>query len=201
MLSIKEDFDKKPLGKIAENGELDLYKVSFHLTEIQGLKWTFYEFVDYMGAKKEWVNANYEKLTRKVAWFDNIIAFHQVWNRIPHAKVGSILCDGEKFKLFKDYEGQTYQVTVLMLFKYPILPQYEDKRNKAELRLDLGHIKDAESIQLVWENLVLDMVTGNCPGITDNENEGVSGIRLNQKARDNKINGYRVEIWLLSNDE
>lgn len=136
-----------------------------------------------------------------MAWFDNIIAFHQVWNRIPHAKVGSILCDGEKFKFFKDYEGRTYQVTVLMLFKYPILPQYEDKRNKAELRLDLGHIKDVEYIQLVWETLVLDMVTGNCPGITDNEKEGVSGIRLNQKARDNKINGYRVEIWLLSADE
>ena len=108
-----------------------------------------------------------------MAWFDNIIAFHQVWNRIPHAKVGSILCDGEKFKFFKDYEGRTYQVTVLMLFKYPILPQYEDKRNKAELRLDLGHIKDVEYIQLVWETLVLDMVTGNCPGITDNEDEGV----------------------------
>ena len=88
-----------------------------------------------------------------------------------------------------------------MLFKYDVLPQYEDKRNRAELRLDLGHIKDVESIQLVWETLVLDMVTGNCPGITDNDNEGVSGIRLNQKARDNKINGYRVEIWLLSPDE
>ena len=33
MLSIKEDFDKKQLGKIAENGELDLYKVSIILTK------------------------------------------------------------------------------------------------------------------------------------------------------------------------
>jgi len=47
MLSIKEDFDKKQLGKIAENGELDLFKVSYFLTEIQGLKWTVYEFIDY----------------------------------------------------------------------------------------------------------------------------------------------------------
>lgn len=28
MLSIKEDFTKKEMGKIAENGELDLFKVS-----------------------------------------------------------------------------------------------------------------------------------------------------------------------------
>ena len=53
------------------------------------------------------------------------------------------------------------------------MPQFEDKRNKAELRLDLGHIKDVESLQLIWETLVLDMVTGNCPGVTDNEDEGV----------------------------
>ena len=111
------------------------------------------------------------------------------------------MCDGEKFKLFQDFEGHHYQVTTLMLFKHPILPQFEDKRNKAELRLDLGHIKDVESLQLIWETLVLDMVTGNCPGVTDNEDEGVSGIRLVQKARDDRVNGYRVEIWLLSGDE
>ena len=45
------------------------------------------------------------------------------------------------------------------------------------------------------------MVTGNCPGVTDNENEGVSGIRLVQKASHDRVNGYRVEIWLLSGDE
>lgn len=33
MLSIKEDFEKKQLGKIAENGELDLYKVSILVTK------------------------------------------------------------------------------------------------------------------------------------------------------------------------
>ena len=88
-----------------------------------------------------------------------------------------------------------------MLFKHPILPQFEDNRNKAELRLDLGGIKDVDSLQLIWETLVLDMITGNCPGVTDNVDEGVSGIRLVQKAKDDRVNGYRVEIWLLSGDE
>lgn len=48
MLQVQEDFTKKEMGKIAENGELDLFKVSKNkdLT-FKGLKWTVYEFIDY----------------------------------------------------------------------------------------------------------------------------------------------------------
>ena len=85
-----------------------------------------------------------------------------------------------------------------MMFKHGIKPAFEDKRNKAELRLDLGNIKDIDTLQLIWETLVHDMISGNCPGVTDNETEGVSGVRLVQKAKNNSINGYRLEVWLLS---
>ena len=127
-----------------------------------------------------------------------MISFHQVWNRLPHANVSKILCDGNEFKVFHDFEGQSYQVTTLMMFKHGIKPAFEDKRNKAELRLDLGNIKDIDPLQLIWETLVHDMISGNCQGVTDNLTEGVSGIRLVQKAKNNSINGYRLEIWLLS---
>jgi len=84
------------------------------------------------------------------------------------------------------------------MFKHGIKPAFEDKRNKAELRLDLGNIKDLDTLQLIWETLVHDMISGNCKGVTTNETEGISGIRLVQKAKNNSINGYRLEIWLLS---
>ena len=57
-----------------------------------------------------------------------------------------MLCDGEKFKVFKDFEGNPYQVTTVMMFKNGIRPLFEDKRNKAEIRLDLGNIKDHEQL-------------------------------------------------------
>ena len=129
-----------------------------------------------------------------------MISFHQVWNRLPHANVSKILCDGTEFKVFHDFEDQPYQVTTLMMFKHGIKPAFEDKRNKAELRLDLGNIREIDMLQLIWETLVLDMISGNCQGVTDNDTEGISGIRLVQKAKNNSISGYRLEIWLLNDD-
>ena len=53
---------------------------------------------------------NYSKLCHKVAWFDNMITFHQAWNRIPHAKVKQVLYDAEdcKLKVFKDENGKDF---------------------------------------------------------------------------------------------
>ena len=45
------------------------------------------------------------------------------------------------------------------------------------------------------------MISGNCQGVTDNDFEGISGIRLVQKAKNNSISGYRLEIWLLSDED
>ena len=136
-----------------------------------------------------------------MAWFDNIVSFHQVWNRIPHANVSSILCDGEKFKVFRDFEDHPYQVSAIMIFRHGIRPYFEDKKNKAELRLDLGNVREPELLQLIWETFVFDVISGNCPGVADKDDEGISGIRLVQKASGNMLKGYRLEVWLLSSDE
>lgn len=94
-----------------------------------------------------------------------MITFHQAWNNIQHADIRNILFDGESFKVFKDHEGHNYQVTCLMLFKYGIVPAFEDYKNKSELRLDFGIVKDLGIIQSIWETVVFDFMTGNCPGL------------------------------------
>ena len=73
----KETFDNE-FSKLGD--EFKLYK---------GLKWTIWEQIDFEGKKVEW-----SKQDRKVAWFDNIITFHQVWNRLPHANLLNVLFDG-----------------------------------------------------------------------------------------------------------
>lgn len=86
-----------------------------------------------------------------------------------------------------------------MLFKHGITPAYEDTRNKAELRLDFGLIRDLGILQNVWETVVFDFMTGNCPGL-DTE-EGINGVRVVQKSKNFNVNGFRIEFWLSTGNE
>lgn len=145
---------------------------------------------------------NYSKLCKKVAWFDNMITFHQAWNTIPHSKVRSVMYDAveNKFKVFKDHNGKDYMVTVMMMFLHPIAPQSEDKRNKGYFRIELGKINDIDDLQKLWETLVYDCVTGNIPGL-DKADDGVTGVRFIQKCQWNQLNSYRVEVWTKNPNE
>ena len=126
----------------------------------KNLKWTIWEFIEYDASKRDWANKNYEKLVRKVAWFDNMITFHQAWNRVPHADIRKLLFDGESFKVFKDHEGHNYQVTCLMLFKHGIIPAYEDKRNKeiSDLRSKKMEIVKLNSVKKIFYYLYTKII-------------------------------------------
>lgn len=109
-----------------------------------------------------------------------------------------MLYDANKktFKVFKDENGKDFLVTVLMLFQTKIQPQSEDKTNKGFFRIDIGKNRDWETLQKIWETLVLDCVTGNIPGLDSGAEEGVTGVRFIQKSNFNHLNTFRVEIWV-----
>jgi len=46
---------------------------------------------------------------------------------------------------------------------------------------------------------VFDFVTGNCPGLEGDN--GISGVRFVQKSKKDQLNSFRIEMWLLSDDE
>ena len=78
------------LAKIGEGDELKLFSQE---------KWTFWEFREFQDKQKTDKNiqeAQYEKSLKKVGWFDNILQFHQVWNKFPHARIKDVLADSEK---------------------------------------------------------------------------------------------------------
>ena len=141
--------------------------------------WEYIEYEKSDKAMQQWMKENYSKLNHKVAWFDNMITFHQAWNKIPHSKVHQVLYDVKenKLKVFKDKNGKDYQVTVMMLFLHQIAPMSEDKTNKAQFRVDIGKHRDNETLQKLWETLVFDCVTGNIPGL-DEKDDGITGIRF-----------------------
>ena len=75
------------MTKLADGKDLQLFG---------GAKWTLWEqreFLDQGKSSKNQSEENYERLLQRVAWFDNIIQFHQVWNRVPHSKINEILAD------------------------------------------------------------------------------------------------------------
>ena len=43
-----------------------------------------------------------------------------------------------------------------MIFKNGVLPAFEDKRNKSEVRIEIGAVKNNEVMDKLWETLVFD---------------------------------------------
>jgi len=65
----------------------------------------------------------------------------------------------------------------MMIFKHGVIPAFEDKRNKSEVRIEIGAVKNNIIMDKLWETLVFDFITGNCPCIAGDENS-VTGVRL-----------------------
>jgi hypothetical protein len=61
--------------------------------------WELIEYEKDPTKTKQTSEADYSKLLRKVAWFDNMISFFQVWNQVPHCQLTNILYDGQHFKV------------------------------------------------------------------------------------------------------
>ena len=74
----------------------------------------------------------------------------------------------------------------MMIFKHGVLPAFEDKRNKSEVRIEIGAVKNNEVMDKLWETLVFDFITGNCPCIAAVENS-VTGVRLVQKVKNSVL--------------
>lgn len=77
-----------------ENFDSEFSKLGDEFNLFKGMKWTVWEHIEFEN-KKYGQAVDYDKLYRKVAWIDNIITFHQVWNKIPHSTLSNILYDGE----------------------------------------------------------------------------------------------------------
>ena len=99
---------------------------------------------------------------------------------------------------FGDNDGNKYMVSAINMFKTGIIPAWEDPQNQhgSEFRIELK-AHNPEKVQIAWEKLVQDMVTGNMPMVS----EIVTGVRLVQRQKNFMFNNYRIELWMTSEDE
>lgn len=104
-----------------------------------------------------------------------------------------------EFKLFQDKDENKFIVSCVQMFKEGILPAWEDPVNKdgSEFRIDIPKYSNGEVIQNVWQQLVMDMLTGEMPHVTD----GVAGVRLVVKAKNFNFQNFRIELWMSQKDE
>lgn len=53
------------------------------------------------------------------------------------------------------------------------------------------------AVQEAWKVLVFDLMKGTVPHIKD----GIAGVRINQKHKKFSFMGFRLEVWLHTNNE
>jgi hypothetical protein len=118
------------------------------------LSWVIWENIEFTDKEKN-NEVDWESKVKKVAWFSDIISFHQAWNLIPHSQVKELLykpSEGE-FKIFQDKDENKFIVGAIQMFKDGILPAWEDPVNKngSEYRIDIPKYSSEEVIQNIWQ--------------------------------------------------
>ena len=132
---------------------------------------------------------DYKKSMAKVAWFGDAVTFWQIWNKIPHADPTNFFSynvEGKKYANHYEINGFEQRVTTLSMFKTDILPQWEDPANKLGGDFNMKVNCDREKTKDIWNNLVLDIVSGTFP-----HSERLTGIRLVDK-----VKFLKIEAWV-----
>ena len=80
------------------------------------------------------------------------------------------------------------------MFKAGVKPEWEDpvNQNGSEFRIEVKMYNNNDTIQQIWQKVVIDMVLGEFPHISD----GIAGVRINQRHKNFSFINFRLEIWM-----
>lgn len=156
--------------------------------------WTLYEQYDMVKGM------DYSDSTVKVACFNDLISFWKIWNTIPHSdplNFVQYVAENEEDQelngktVAKHYfvKGSPLKISALSLFKTGIEPAWEDPINAKGGEFSITTSCSKEDIKSVWDNLVLETISGDFPS-----SDTVCGLRLLDK-----LTNFRVEVWLSHN--
>ncbi len=139
-----------------------------------GRNWVLWEHYDnapdaQYGGKKtttaSWSN------WQKIAWFNDIITFWQLWESMPFSKLEKYFYSHEQNSVPVYMVGdEKKRIATFSLFETGIQPNWEDATNKhgSEYRFNLSlEHRDQQSysqfLNKLWENFVVDLISGNIP--------------------------------------
>ena len=94
-------------------------------------------------------------------------------------------------------DGSEKRINGLSLFKFKILPQWEDEINEqgGEFQINFK-CSSLDLVQQLWERLIFKVVTSEFP-----ESDLIAGVRMLDKSATERENCFRIEIWVKYNDE
>ena len=185
-IDIKIDLEKK-IDKIEENEEeILLLKKSLKFET----SWTFYDH-------EKSTNTDYDKSTRMIGSFDNIIDFWSFFNNIPGPS--SLFYQKEHGKPYYIYKDKKREISSISLFRSGIEPKWEDPKNinGSEISLRKFYNKDLPPIVFL-DNLWLNLIV-SCIGEQFSKSEDITGCRVVDSSI--IISGkplYRIELWFSS---
>lgn len=139
---------------------------------------------------------------QKLAWFNDIVTFWQLWNELPIKNLERYFYDkpNNMIPVYSVTRGEnisTKRITALSIFQSGIKPMWEDPVNASgsELRCVLSNNLTYELYNSIWEEIVGDLVTKKIPHAED-----IAGIRIFDRSRSGDLS-IRLDIWLKIQDE
>eukprot|EP00347_Sterkiella_histriomuscorum_P023494 403334433 len=158
-------------------------------------EWTIWEHYESMIQQRD-AKKQYLESFKKIAWFNDVISYWQVWNTLPLSNLKNFFYNGRDNTVpTYDIKGDIKRISTLSMFRKGIEPQWEDKQNtkggEYKMRLFLNNIQEPtlEFLNKIWESLVQDLLAARFP-----HPELIVGVRIVDKSFAMKEN-FRIEVW------
>lgn len=133
---------------------------------------------------------------QKVAWFNDIATFWQLWRELPFSKLERFFYDKMNnqlpmYDIGKAGTPEKKRIASLGIFQSGVKPMWEDLVNKdnSEIRCSFPTNLSYETYNQIWEEVVSDLVTAKIPHTND-----IAGVRICDKSRNDVV--IRIEVWL-----
>lgn len=69
--------------------------------------------------------------------------------------------------------------------------------NGSEFRIEIKMFNNNDLITQIWQKMVQDLILGVVPHIKD----GIAGVRINQRQKAFSFINFRLEVWMMVDDE
>lgn len=155
---------------------------------------TSWKFYDHQKSGSD----DYDKSTRYIGSFDDVITFWQYFNNIPKpSQLFYQVNIGKPYYQLKKEDKR--EISSISLFRNDIKPKWEDPINAkgGEINLKKFYKKELSPIKyldLLWESLVL-----SCIGNNLEYSDEITGVRVVDSSIENKPL-YRIEMWFSNLD-
>jgi len=149
--------------------------------------WTLYDH-------EKGTKTDYEKNTRMVGNFDNVIDFWSYFNSVPGPS--SLFFQKETGKPYYMFNGKKREIASISLFRTGIEPRWEDPKNTNGSDLSLRKFYNKDMTPVVFLDNLWLFLSMACVGEQFTNSDTITGIRcIDSSIIASSKPLYRIELW------